>query len=30
MELEDSNYTIAVTLTNAAGSAVSVPVTGMT
>ena len=27
---EDSNYTITVTATNAAGSAVSVPVTGMT
>ena len=27
---EDSNYTITVTATNAAGSAVSVPVTRMT
>ena len=27
---EDSNYTITVTATNAAGSAVSVPVTGIT
>ena len=28
--VEDSNYTITVTATNAAGSAVSVPVTAMT